>query len=504
MQTEIVEKIEGIGSTYGDRLAQAGIRTLEDLRKMDIDGAHEKTGISASRLTAWQSMAMLQQVEGIGPQFSEALVKMGVVDFRALMDTMPETIFENLRNFQEKGVIPKIASMDEIRLWQERASRIMKVLEKPSRTPSEARVVWETMTCRGMRNYYERPAHPCRWFSEFGQFHAYDISVEDEKAGSIGGIDAFYVGKRYQIPELLSGCRKAPIMSVGLNPNLRAVTQPWRIYPYFDDIQQYAKHFRYRTTFKYSIEDEFYELTADGSARFKENQPIPLTKEYVSMYREYDKLLKAFQQRTGITGAGLSLGEDVSYYNFVACHSPRWDMDEETERGIIQECYYLRRFFLRQLVQSMPKVVLIFGKAVMKSFVANFHNAFDKENIPDASQNYSEILGNNNYVMKIGRERVRVIFSPHPTGGGGVWYKRLGAEEKIVEALSEEYRAGNLPYDDEIKHFKRTKGACKFCDNDVFFIGKCRYKGHFEEEDTRPIIEISTERETLTDELAVL
>lgn len=31
------------------------------------------------------------------------------------------------------------------------------------------------------------------------------------------------------------------------------VTQPERIYPYFDDIQQYAKHFRYRMTFKYSI-----------------------------------------------------------------------------------------------------------------------------------------------------------------------------------------------------------------------------------------------------------
>lgn len=505
MQTEIVDKIEGIGPVYADRLAQVGIRTLEDLRGMDIEVMHEKTGISPRNLMSWQSMAMLQQVEGIDPQFSEALVKMGVVDFRVLMDTMTETIFENLTNFQAKGVIPRIASLDEIRLWQERASQIMKGLEKPSRTPSEARVVWETMTCRGMRNYYERSEHPCRWFSQFGPFHAYDISVEDEKAGSIGGVDAFYVGQRYQIPELLSGCRKAPIMSVGLNPNLRAVTQPWRIYPYFDDIQQYAKHFRYRTTFKYSIEDEFYEahLTADGSAKLEEHQPIPLKKEHVSMYLEYDKLLKAFQQRIGITGASLSLGEDVSYYNFVACHSPRWDMDQETETGIVQECYYLRRFFLGQLVQSMPKVVMIFGKAVMRSFVANFYNAFDKDNVPDPGQIYSDILQNNNYVMRIGGERVRVIFSPHPTGARP-WYVRLGAEEKIVGALAEEYSAGNLIYDAEIKHFKRTKGACKFCDNDVFFIGKCRYKGHFEKEDVRPTTEISTERETLANELAVL
>lgn len=224
MQTDIADKIEGIGPAYADRLAQVGIRTLEDLRGMDIQGTHEKTGISPRNLINWQSMAILQQVEGIDPQFSEALVRMEVVDFRALMDTMPEAILENLGNFQEKGVIPRIASLDEIRLWQERASQIMKELEKPSRTPGEARVVWETMTCRGMRNYYERSEHPCRWFSQFGPFHAYDISVEDEKAASIGRVDAFYVGQRYQIPELLSGCRKAPIMSVGLNPNLRAVT----------------------------------------------------------------------------------------------------------------------------------------------------------------------------------------------------------------------------------------------------------------------------------------
>jgi len=505
MVTEIAGKIEGIGPIYADRLARVGISTLEQLRRMDIEDMHEETGISLRNLTNWQSMAMLQQVEGIDSQFSEALVKMGVVDIRALVDAMPEAISENLRDFQEKGVIPQIASEDEIRLWQERASVIMKSLEKPTRTPSEARVVWETMTCRGMRNYYERPEHGCHWFSQFGPFHAYDISVEDEKAGNIGSVSAFYRGQRYQIPELLSGCRKAPIMSVGLNPNLRAVIQPWRIYPYFDDIQQYAKHFRYRTTFKYSIEDEFYEahLSADGSTRFETNQPIPLTKKYVSMYLEYDKLLRAFQQRIGITGAGLSLGEDVSYYNFVACHSPRWDMDTETEEGIVQECYYLRRFFLRQLVQSMPRVLMIFGKAVMKSFVANFLNAFDKDNVPDPSQNYSVILQNNDYVMKIGGERVRVIFSPHPTGARP-WYVRLGAEEKIVEALAEEHSSGNLIYDADIKHFKRTKGACKFCDNDVFFIGKCRYKGYFEEEDTRPTEEISVERETLSSELAVL
>lgn len=198
-------------------------------------------------------------------------------------------------------------------------------------------------------------------------------------------------------------------------------------------------------------------------------------------------------------GSEFCLGEDVSYYNFVACHSPRWDMDPETEDGIIGECYHKRQFFLKQLAQSMPKVIIIFGKPVMEAFVANF---YEEGKRPDPKETYETILSKNNFVMRIGKEeKARVIFSPHPTGARP-WYVRLDALTKIVDALYEEYTAGHLIYDEEIKHFKRTKGACKFCNNDIYFIGKCRYKGHFEKEDTRSVAEISSDRKAIVEELA--
>ena len=176
-------------------------------------------------------------------------------------------------------------------------------------------------------------------------------------------------------------------------------------------------------------------------------------------------------------------------------------MDKETEKGIIDECYVKRQFFLKQFTQSMPRIVILFGKPVMRSFVANFYVSFDENNIPDPKETYREILSKNNYTMKIGGERIRVIFSPHPTGAP-YWYRELDAQNKIVDALYEEYKNGNLIYDEDIKHFKRTKGNCKFCDNDIYFIGTCKYKGYFEKEDTRPITEISKERKILVDELA--
>ena len=60
-------------------------------------------------------------------------------------------------------------------------------------------------------------------------------------------------------PAILAGCRKAPIMTVGINPNLTAVA-PGRqgaewAYPSFigsdaDRLARYASDYRYRTVFQ--------------------------------------------------------------------------------------------------------------------------------------------------------------------------------------------------------------------------------------------------------------
>lgn len=134
------------------------------------------------------------------------------------------------------------------------------------------------------------------------------------------------------------------------------------------------------------------------------------------MYNEYTIILNTFQQRIGITGSTLALGEDISYYNLVTCHSPRWNIYSEEENGIVEECFNKRAYFRRQLIQSMPKVIILFGKRVMRAFVRFFKDIFDQVNIPDASQTSITILQNNNYVVTIDGNRIRVIFPPHPTG----------------------------------------------------------------------------------------
>ncbi|TET91594.1 MAG: hypothetical protein E3J35_02475 [Methanomassiliicoccales archaeon] len=49
-------------------------------------------GIRTTLLNMWKSMAILQEIEGIDSQFSEALVKKGILDLRMLAETPFQTV----------------------------------------------------------------------------------------------------------------------------------------------------------------------------------------------------------------------------------------------------------------------------------------------------------------------------------------------------------------------------------------------------------------------------
>lgn len=56
-ESEPVETVKGIGSTYADRLAGAGVETVADLLAADAGDVAEETDISQSRLETWQERA---------------------------------------------------------------------------------------------------------------------------------------------------------------------------------------------------------------------------------------------------------------------------------------------------------------------------------------------------------------------------------------------------------------------------------------------------------------
>jgi predicted flap endonuclease-1-like 5' DNA nuclease len=54
---ESTEKIKGIGPTYSQRLASAGVESIADLAAADPDALADETGISETRISNWVQRA---------------------------------------------------------------------------------------------------------------------------------------------------------------------------------------------------------------------------------------------------------------------------------------------------------------------------------------------------------------------------------------------------------------------------------------------------------------
>ena len=95
-----IQDIEGIGTTFGEKLSAADITTTDDLldacasKKGRVSFA-EKTGISETLILKWTNAADMMRVSGVGSEYSELLEASGV-------DTVKELRTRNAANLTAK------------------------------------------------------------------------------------------------------------------------------------------------------------------------------------------------------------------------------------------------------------------------------------------------------------------------------------------------------------------------------------------------------------------
>jgi cytosine/adenosine deaminase-related metal-dependent hydrolase len=362
--------------------------------------------------------------------------------------------------------------------------------------PTEVELAIRLQGCLAERRTYERAteAHPCEFFADQGAFHTFDLRDGGPPAEPDLVQPAHYAGLRRVTPELLSGCRKAPIMAVGINPNLPGFWQSRRnaVLPVFDDVLQYAHHYRYRAIGKLQIPRETYrKLRGDrpeSEPLVEEGTEIPTELADQTMYKAYQSLLDGLAEAMGWSNAKLSVGEDLSYGNMVACGSPRWitrpDPDEPTlpvmkpaqQRGIVHECFVERRHFLRQLFQSFPQVLLVFSAATRDAFIRALEGQFS-EGDPQVGEPMDALLARK-IVLRYGQLSngtelsARVLFVPHASGNPQGF---KAVRERVVAALASEVNAGRVLLGED-GHLRRPSGGCTFCDNALYRIGPCEYR----------------------------
>ena len=107
-----ITEIEGIGPVYQEKLATAGVKTVEGLleagaSKTGRKKIAEESGIDESKILDWVNMADLFRIKGVASQFAELLKAAGVDTVKELRTRNAENLHAKLVEVQEEKKITR-------------------------------------------------------------------------------------------------------------------------------------------------------------------------------------------------------------------------------------------------------------------------------------------------------------------------------------------------------------------------------------------------------------
>lgn len=115
-----VVDIEGVGATYAEKLAAAGINKVEELLAKCAAPASrkalaEETGISDKLILKWTNHADLIRIHGVGPQFAELLEAAGVDTVKEFRHRNAENLAAKMEEVNvEKNLVNRVPSVKEL------------------------------------------------------------------------------------------------------------------------------------------------------------------------------------------------------------------------------------------------------------------------------------------------------------------------------------------------------------------------------------------------------
>lgn len=125
-----ISEIEGVGDSYASKLAEAGVKSVEQLLEMGGDKKGrdmlaEKTGLPGANILRWVNHADMFRINGIGPQFAELLEASGV-------DSVPELAQRSAANLaakmeevnSAKNICNRVPSESEVARWIDEAKAL--------------------------------------------------------------------------------------------------------------------------------------------------------------------------------------------------------------------------------------------------------------------------------------------------------------------------------------------------------------------------------------------
>ncbi|MGE0725588.1 MAG: DUF4332 domain-containing protein [Alphaproteobacteria bacterium] len=118
-----IEKIEGIGPAYGQKLLAAGIKTTDDLlakaaTPKDRATLAQATGLPEKSVLKWANMADLMRIKGVGEEYSELLEAAGVDTVKELKMRVPANLAQAMAKANEaKKLVRVVPSEKQVTDW---------------------------------------------------------------------------------------------------------------------------------------------------------------------------------------------------------------------------------------------------------------------------------------------------------------------------------------------------------------------------------------------------
>ena len=125
-----IVSIEGIGPVYAEKLAGAGIKTVEALLdkgagRKGREELAELTGITEKLILEWVNLADLMRIKGIGEEYSDLLEEAGVDTVKELKNRNPENLYKAMvETNQEKKLVRRVPTLKEVQKWVADAAQL--------------------------------------------------------------------------------------------------------------------------------------------------------------------------------------------------------------------------------------------------------------------------------------------------------------------------------------------------------------------------------------------
>ncbi|MEC7525755.1 MAG: DUF4332 domain-containing protein [Myxococcota bacterium] len=125
-----ISEIEGIGPTYAEKLAGAGIETVEALLEEGAKPAGREriadaSGVPEKALLRWVNMADLFRIRGVGEEYADLLERAGVDTVVELSRRNAENLHEKMKSVNEEAsLVRALPSAATVEKWVAQAKEL--------------------------------------------------------------------------------------------------------------------------------------------------------------------------------------------------------------------------------------------------------------------------------------------------------------------------------------------------------------------------------------------